>query len=508
MTIHRRTSLSIRRTYQQLHKSWAQLRQTLFPTKPAAYIKWQQEFLHKRLGFGLWIGLICFLISAGHGLYIYLFEIDQIRADLDDFYGEPGLTNQFREISVIGFFVIVGLILICLFIQRTQWGKRHPALVFLIFASAVNGFATQIISTFYGIPIAPTSTVFLVFAVLAPLRWRLHLLAQMLPITYYTIVLPIVGFTEIGNRSVFDTVYSVGTFIELGLVCLICNAGVFVYEKLRLSEFESRRELQIFLHAISHDLRNPVMGTSVVIKSLLDKSVNGQVKISTPMLERLLQGSDRQLALINALIEAYHADAQGMTLHRQPLQLNTLVQTVLADVELKLMQNKVEIHNAIGSDLPLINADQTHMWRVLNNLIDNALKHNPPGIQLTLAAEVGKDVWRSAWQPNGLCAQPKRLPKPLRQKPSRLKSVPMLYCCVQDNGIGIPPDQCQQLFELYSRGKRARYMPGIGLGLYLCKQIITAHGGEIGVVSQPGKGSTFWFTLPLATPRAPSPPES
>lgn len=487
--------MSIYHLPQQIRKTWLQLKKSLATKKPTDYLKWKHEFFNRRLAFGLQVGLICFLISAGHGLYVYLLEIDQIRSNLDEFYGEYGLTYQLRDISVIGFFVIVGLILMSLLIQKTQWGKRYPEVVFLLFASAVNGFATQIVSTFYGIPIAPSTTIFLIFAVLVPVRWRLHLASQMLPILYYVVVLPVFGLTEIGNRSILDSIYSMGTFIDLGLVCLICNTGVFVYERLRLSEFESRREMQTFLHAISHDLRNPVMGTSVVIKGLLDKAVDGQVRVSVPMLERLLQGSDRQLALINALVEAYHAEARGMMLDPQPVQLSTIVQAVLADVELKLSQNKVELHNFIDPNLPLVNADQTHLWRVLNNLIDNALKHNPPYIQLTLAAEVIKDPRFL----KGRLLQQKSLPASLRQTTSTLKATPMLYCRIQDNGIGIPGDQCQQLFELYSRGKRARYMPGIGLGLYLCKQIITAHGGKIGVTSQPGTGSTFWFTLPLAT---------
>jgi Histidine kinase-, DNA gyrase B-, and HSP90-like ATPase len=68
---------------------------------------------------------------------------------------------------------------------------------------------------------------------------------------------------------------------------------------------------------------------------------------------------------------------------------------------------------------------------------------------------------------------------------------------IQDTGVGIPQDQQEQLFDLYVRGENARYMPGLGLGLYVCQQIITAHGGKIGVISQPGKGSTFWLTIPI-----------
>lgn len=465
MITHRTTSLSLRSIYRQIYQSSCGLRQALFPSESADYIKWRHEFLYKRLNFGLWLGLICFLISSSHGLYLYVFKIEQIRLDLDRFYEAPWMAEDLRDITVIGFFLISGVIISCLWIQQTRWGRRYPAVVFLIFAGAVNGFLTQLISTFYDVPVKPETIVFLAFAVLLPLRWPLHILAQLLPITYYVVVLPLLGITHIGDVSIFNSVYNLGTFIQIGWVCLICNVGVYVYERLRRSEFESRRELQIFLHAISHDLRNPVMGTSIVVKGLLDKVTDGYTKISAPTLERLLQGSDRQIALINALVEAYHADEQGLTLNRQPLQLSYVVSTALADVESKLAQDQVELHNLIEPNLPLVSADQTHLWRVFSNLIDNALKHNPPGIQLTLAATVVKDN--------------------------------QLLCHVQDNGVGIPHDQCKRLFDLYARGSRARYMPGLGLGLYLCKQIITAHGGNIGVSSQLGQGTTFWFTLPL-----------
>ena len=504
MSLKRGTGMPMYRLDQRVNKAWSWLLDTLFPSESVDYIKWRHEFLYKRLKFGLWIGLICFFISSTHGLYIFLFEIDQLRIDFEKFYEEPFLANQLRSVTLIGFFVINGLLLFCLLIHRTNWGRRHPATIFIIFSCATNGFTTQLISTFYGIPIPPSAIVFLAFAVLLPLRWPLHLFSQLLPISYYAIVLPLLGITEVGNTSIFDSIYSLGTFIEIGWVCLICNVAVLVYEQLRRSEFESRRELQIFLHAISHDLRNPVIGTSMVVKNLLDKTVDNQVMVRKPVLERLLQGSDRQLGLINSLVEAYHADGQNMPLHFQPLQISTVVDGVLADVEPKLIQNRIKLQNFIHSDLPLINADKTHLWRVFNNLIDNALKHNPPGIQLILDAEVSSASQGLSRKFGRDCLNLRSLSEKISQPAPRTQLIPVLLCFIRDNGIGIPETQFHSLFELYARGRQARYMPGLGLGLYLCKQIITAHGGEIGVISQPDVGSAFWFTLPLVD-SAPSP---
>ena len=487
----------IRQIRQMLYKRWTQLIQAKKFDQSAEYLAWRRRFFHRRLGRGLWIGLMYALVLLGYWLYIFLFGIEQIRSDLDRLFGKPWLADYFREIIVIAFPVVSGLIVACLLTHKTQWGRRHPALLFLIFASTLNGFVTQIISTPYGVPITPAPTVFLAFAVLMPLCWRLHLFSQLLPITYYTVVLPILGITGFRGEPIWD-IYNLGNILEIGLVCIICNLGVFVYEQLTLAEFESRRELQLFLHAISHDLRNPVMGASVVLKSLLNKVVDGHAQVSEPALSRLLQGSDRQLNLINILVEAYHAESQGIILHCQPLQLSTVVEAVLADIETQIRQNKIELRNLIHGALPLVSADPTHLWRVLSNLIDNALKHNPPGIQLTLEAEVINDKRSFTEWLDKLSFKFQVLPKTLYRETAHLKAFPKLLCRIQDNGIGIPTDQCKRLFELYTRGKRARYMPGLGLGLYLCKEIITVHGGEIGVISQIDCGSTFWFTLPLA----------
>jgi signal transduction histidine kinase len=133
------------------------------------------------------------------------------------------------------------------------------------------------------------------------------------------------------------------------------------------------------------------------------------------------------------------------------------------ELEPILAQNGVVVKNKITGVLPIVNADPMQLWRVVNNLITNAIQHNPDGIELTVDAVVEPEFIR-------------------------------IY--IIDNGVGIVAEQQARLFELYARGDRARYMPGLGMGLYLCQQIITAHGGKIGLDSFPGMGSSFWFTLP------------
>jgi len=235
---------------------------------------------------------------------------------------------------------------------------------------------------------------------------------------------------------------------------------------------KAQEAVQIFLNAVSHDLRNPVTGGLMVLKSLqkeADKN-EGSVAVSRSILQRMIQSHDRQLALINSLLETHANEMSGIRLERQAVDLFTLVSQLAIEWQPMLEQDESILQNQLSSTLPLVNADSNQLWRVYENLIANALKHNPPRVTLTLTAQI-------------------------EQVPQSTSS--MMRCVVQDNGVGIPPEQSSSIFELYQRGEQARRTVGLGLGLYLCRQIILAHGGQIGLISHPGTGSTFWFTLPL-----------
>ncbi len=217
-----------------------------------------------------------------------------------------------------------------------------------------------------------------------------------------------------------------------------------------------------FLKAFSHELRTPVMGTLMVLKNLLNQT-GSQITLPRTMLERMIQGHERQLNMANALIEAY-SEAKTITVKPEPTHLRSLIEDTLKDLDTLLQRYQPIICNEIPSDLPKLALDPLQVKCVYNNLITNALKHNSTEITLTLTATL------------------------LHKQ---------VHCEVKDNGIGLNSEQCEHIFELHKQALLRPYTPGLGLGLFLSRQIISAHGGQIGVKSAPGRGACFWFTLPL-----------
>jgi two-component system sensor histidine kinase/response regulator len=233
--------------------------------------------------------------------------------------------------------------------------------------------------------------------------------------------------------------------------------------------------LRFYLRAVSHDLRNPVLGMSLVLKNLLKRQSSttpGDLPaqtLSVPLavIERMAHSCDRQLHLLDSLVAVQQLESEGVSLNCQPLNLHALVQHLTAEWEPVLAQHQATLENQVPADLPPVSADVYQLWRVLENLIANALKHNPPGVHIAIAAEVEKN------------------------------SSSQLKITVADNGMGIAPEQVEGLFDRYRRGTGSQRTTGLGLGLYLCRQIIKAHGGEIGAIADLDAGAQFWFTLPM-----------
>ncbi len=284
------------------------------------------------------------------------------------------------------------------------------------------------------------------------------------------------------------------------------SGSVLYYEGL-IEDITQRKQaqesLRLFIHALSHDLRNPVAGMLMVLKNWQRKT-GDSIAIPRSVLERMIQGSEQQLRLINSLLEVHAGELRGLVLHCDRVDLRAVVEAAAADLEPLMNEAQATFKNLVPDDLPAVNADITQLRRVFSNLIANALKHNLPGLNLTVSAQVIKAEKLIINQKVGK-EDIDKLPitNPQSPIPNYQSSIPnspssMIYCTVEDDGAGILPEQCEHLFDLYVRGYQSRHSVGLGLGLYLCRQIIGAHGGEIGVISSPGAGASFWFTLPLA----------
>ncbi len=277
------------------------------------------------------------------------------------------------------------------------------------------------------------------------------------------------------------------------------SGSVLYYEGL-IQDITQRKQAQesqrLFIHALSHDLRNPVAGMLMVLKNWQTKT-GESIAIPRSILVRMIQGSEQQLRLINSLLEVHAGELRGLILHCDRVDLRAVVEAAAADLEPLMNEAQATFTNLLTEDLPAVNADTTQLWRVFSNLISNALKYNLPGLNLTVSAQVINAekliISQSKAKQNIEQLQIINYQFPITDSPTS-----MICCTVEDDGVGILPEQCEHLFDLYVRGNQSRHSVGLGLGLYLCRQIIEAHGGEIGVISSPGAGAIFWFTLPLA----------
>ncbi|MEH2433244.1 MAG: PAS domain S-box protein [Nostoc sp.] len=262
---------------------------------------------------------------------------------------------------------------------------------------------------------------------------------------------------------------------------------------------ELHRVKDVVLHTVAHDLRTSVMGNLMVLKNLLNQGVGSkeageqgagskgekklplsplppapcpsassqsQIPVSRSIIERMIQGNDRQLTMINSLLEINSCEKQGIDIKPEPVDFNTLLGATFTQLQPILRQNQATLKNLVPADLPLVMADATRLEKVLAHLVTHSLQNNPPGLNFILSASVeGK----------------------------------MIRTQIQDDGVVMSKLECDRLFDLHVRDPQDCCSTSIGLKTYLCRKVIKAHGGEIGVISNRKRGLTFWFTLPLAT---------
>lgn len=437
------------------------------------YCTWRQQFIRDRLHLAIWIALGFLVIIAGLNLGMLLPAMER-RGEVDEF-----LNGERFWLLAWALFITpaLGLIGIWLMLRYVLPMQRLKA-AFLGYSIALV-WIPQIYFSLQGEAFLDFGTWLIFFtlqAVLIPVRWTWHLLSQGMALGMLLVS------AILFQLSVFNIPEGMGWFAYLLFFAIaisfffLLDLGVYLYERMLLREFDLRQRLQLFLHAVSHDLRNPVLGLTMVLKSLA-KTKGDSVPLPRPILEQMIASSDRQLQFIDSLLEVHATELYGLNLHRQSIALGDLVNSVLADFKPFFEQHRATVQVHLPMELPPVNIDSLQVRRVYENLLSNALRYSPAGVTLTLGAAT---------------LQPKPDPRGLDSAPQWLR------CTVHNDGTEMTPEQCRKIFDLYTRGPSRRQTLGLGLGLYICHQIVTAHGGEIGALSAPGQGVIFWFTLPCS----------
>jgi PAS domain S-box-containing protein len=231
--------------------------------------------------------------------------------------------------------------------------------------------------------------------------------------------------------------------------------------KSKLEELRrSNEELEQFAYVSSHDLQEPLRMISSYLQ-LLQRRYQGNIdEKADKYIHFAVDGAARMQVLINDLLEFSRVTTKAE--EPEPTDSKLVLEQVLSNLDLFIKQNKATVSHC---SLPEVMADSTQLVQVFQNLIINGIKfHSEEPPKIHISAEKKASEW---------------------------------IFSVQDNGIGIDPQYSKKIFEVFKRLHKKEEYPGTGIGLAVCKKIVERHGGRIWVESELGKGSTFYFTLPI-----------
>jgi K+-sensing histidine kinase KdpD len=230
-----------------------------------------------------------------------------------------------------------------------------------------------------------------------------------------------------------------------------------------ITRFRQADELKsTFISVVSHELKTPVALIKGYVSTLRREDARWDRKMVNESLQIIEEEADRLAEYIENLLDASRVQAHGFNLNFTDVQLADLIQHTVDRLQTQTAKHTLVVE--IPSKLPVIQADEVRISQVLSNLINNSIKYAPGGEIRIRAALKGQDI----------------------------------ITCISDEGPGINPNDAPHIFDRFYRSPDAiRNTKGAGLGLFLTREIITGHGGEIWVDTETGKGARICFCLPV-----------
>jgi signal transduction histidine kinase len=217
---------------------------------------------------------------------------------------------------------------------------------------------------------------------------------------------------------------------------------------------------------VSHELKTPVAVIQAYTDVLLRRAERTGDSANLDVLQRIGEQSERMLYMVEQVLDLQRLEAGLMSLEPSRFDLTTLIERVAEELGSTTSQHQLTVK--VPGPLPVV-ADRRRIEEVLQNLLQNAIKFSPNGGQIEVVAALDE------------------------QSPGRV------VVAVSDQGVGISPEEQPRRFY-QGRSRLYQGHVGLGLGLYISREIIRRHGGDMWLRSEPGVGSTLYFGLPVAGP--------
>ncbi|PLK47478.1 sensor histidine kinase KdpD [Uliginosibacterium sp. TH139] len=230
-----------------------------------------------------------------------------------------------------------------------------------------------------------------------------------------------------------------------------------------LVSMESERLRNSLLAAVSHDLRTPLTGLVGMADTLAARP--SRPPEEQEMIQGMRDTAHRLTALVSNLLDMARLQTGRIEVKRDWCAIEEVIETASRQLSVQLASHQLETR--IEPDLPLCEFDPVLIERVLVNLLDNAIKYTPAASHIRISAELAGR---------------------------------MLQVSVDDDGPGLPTGPTERLFAKFERGDTESAQPGVGLGLAICRAIVSAHGGHIEAHNRANGGASFSFSLPLGEP--------
>lgn len=239
--------------------------------------------------------------------------------------------------------------------------------------------------------------------------------------------------------------------------------GVVLILKDVTQVYEHKELKRGVLSTVSHQLRTPLTSIRMAIHLLLGEVAGALNEKQTELLLAAREDSERLVGILDDLLDLNRIEAGKSRLNRQPMSPQALVRDSIEPFLSDARENGVALVNDVLADLPFVSADSSRIRHVFANLLSNAFRFTPAGGAISVGARSFPECVRFS---------------------------------VSDTGTGIPAEFIENVFDLFSRAPGQAENSGAGLGLSIAKEIVQAHGGQVGVESELGSGTVFWFTLP------------